>query len=904
MKGAQKDKAPKKGKSGRSKTPQSAKKEEPKESIVTCIFANHTYTGVLRCDSLGGRTLEGVASSYVWSDGTRYEGPFAASVIEGRGKFLWPDGSQYEGEVSNGKRHGEGTYVAADGVRKYEGQWQDGKRHGMGRLSYDVLGESFYVGQWEAGYKHGEGSQVWRSTNSYQGQWRLGRIAGHGTMTWCDGGIRDQYTGHWENDTLGGAGRYTWNIPDPADADKHMPSQQMNNCYEGSWVSGVRHGVGTFSYASGARYNGNWADNIKDGHGEYTNEDGNVYIGQFAGDQCAEGEAGTSISIGKPVPHIGAEDNPVRRCIDISDLSVFHSSVQVAEEAMREVHNMLLRHLGELKKLYGQYRTLSRQHGVDPFVISMHQFWTMASDLGVVSLCCPLSRISRFITAGPRHYKSLAVTESEELRPLTPRSRPTVVDGSAKPHSEAVQSQAVEEDQAETHELDEEEGDAESIASGSPRSSIARTSVPQSPVPPEDQNGEPSPIAPEVLLNLSQDMAPRASLVGEVLVEPLHSRFWRREGSTGAEEDGGILCDIHSPSQRLLFREFVEAMVRLSLVCFNPGPALEFQLQKLLKKVLPAAGQTNGTFDFLVDSGLNEVFLHFSSPLQQLFREHAAGEGQYARPAWSQAEELERYRRRRHFGGHHRRVHLRARLDITTRVKDIFHILQQGGLLLPLGEHPQSDYVLHGAEDPSLSDAAHEALPGQEAHDVAVEEEGKEKEPTDLTDQGLEAPISAILDCNFRVSYLQVLSLLLEVQHTSNRKKLRWSMPRADTEEGELGLLDFLETEINFVEFQRLLLRMACTCTSVILPAMMSQHRRLEAYLQHVFLPSMSQPLARVEDKTVTDAETADGREAVTDAEAVAEFWQGFENDAEMESAIMGTPRIWPASYVRDVSDW
>ena len=93
------------------------------------------------------------------ASGTKYEGPgackasllasvcvlrpFVSSQIQGRGTFVWPDGSKYEGELSGGRRNGSGCYESHDGgpfeclsglfwagKTRYEGWWLDGKRHG------------------------------------------------------------------------------------------------------------------------------------------------------------------------------------------------------------------------------------------------------------------------------------------------------------------------------------------------------------------------------------------------------------------------------------------------------------------------------------------------------------------------------------------------------------------------------------------------------------------------------------------------------------------------------------------------------------------------------------------------------------------------------------------------------
>ena len=48
--------------------------------------------------------------------------------------YIYPDGSKYEGEWQNNKRHGQGILTRPDGMR-YEGEWADGKPHGKGTLT-------------------------------------------------------------------------------------------------------------------------------------------------------------------------------------------------------------------------------------------------------------------------------------------------------------------------------------------------------------------------------------------------------------------------------------------------------------------------------------------------------------------------------------------------------------------------------------------------------------------------------------------------------------------------------------------------------------------------------------------------------------------------------------------------
>jgi len=51
--------------------------------------------------------------------------------------------------------------------------------------------------------------------------------------------------------------------------------------YIGEWVSDIREGFGTFSYANGIVYEGAFADDVPNGLGKLTWPDGTVYEGKF-----------------------------------------------------------------------------------------------------------------------------------------------------------------------------------------------------------------------------------------------------------------------------------------------------------------------------------------------------------------------------------------------------------------------------------------------------------------------------------------------------------------------------------------------------------------------------------------------------------------------------------------------
>ena len=425
---------PKKPKKKRERKVAESPVEEQK--IVTVTFDDHEYTGYLKSDSLSKRFLDGAGSKYIWRDGSRYEGPFLDSEIQGDGRYFWPDGSTYEGALHNGKRHGHGIFTAADGITKYEGQWVEGKRHGRGRLIFDAHGESFYDGEWYNGCKHGQGRQVWPSKNTYEGSWEEGRMQGFGTMTWSENGILEVYKGQWVNNLPQGTGKYTWHATEEGICGKEMPVQQTNNNFEGSWSKGLRSGYGTFQFANGSKYEGQWKDNVKHGDGRYTYEDGRIYAGEFVLDNFAATSevANQQESTSSQALNLGGIDNPVRKCVEIADLVGFclpndrlitdlteRTGFNEPNDVFREIYNILLRHLGDLKKLYGNLRKMIQRPTDDPWLVYMFHMWMLARETGILTPDCPLARVNRRMVSGPRQHGEAFPEDVPDLRALTPR---------------------------------------------------------------------------------------------------------------------------------------------------------------------------------------------------------------------------------------------------------------------------------------------------------------------------------------------------------------------------------------------------------------------------------------------------------------------------------------------------
>ena len=107
----------------------------------------------------------------------------------------------------------------------------------------------------------------------------------------------------------------------------------QRNCYVGQFRNGVRHGVGTFCYSTGAHYSGDWKDNVKSGRGIFTFENGTVFEGRFENDRPVDGPLTQGASMQLAVDDILAEEVG-------------------GEQQLRAVTNLLLRYNSELRDTY------------------------------------------------------------------------------------------------------------------------------------------------------------------------------------------------------------------------------------------------------------------------------------------------------------------------------------------------------------------------------------------------------------------------------------------------------------------------------------------------------------------------------------------------------------------------
>jgi len=300
---------------------------------------------------VGGNTYEGSFSNGMMHGSGRYtftssnivyKGDVAYNVLTGEGSFKWGNGDVYVGAVLNGVRHGFGTFTSNATGAVYEGGWLNGVREGKGTLWFTgekSATEPHYSGGWKKNQRHGVGKIRYASGNIYEGEWELNQKNGEGVMVWEDS--NEVYAGQWKNDKQHGEGTHIWKEEDFNMGDT---TKQRCNRYEGEWREGVRHGTGTFFYANGSQYYGQWKNNVKDGFGCLTFSSGAVWEGIFKNDRMPAKEGRESEAVEAQIK------------LNISDIMKDgNSTMGGGGHELMLLEKMLLRFHTELKVVYRHY---------------------------------------------------------------------------------------------------------------------------------------------------------------------------------------------------------------------------------------------------------------------------------------------------------------------------------------------------------------------------------------------------------------------------------------------------------------------------------------------------------------------------------------------------------------------
>jgi len=178
--------------------------------------------------------------------------------FEGKGKAVFVDGNTYEGSFHLGMMHGKGLYTFFDGV-VYNGDFFFNKITGSG--TYKWPDTSSYTGEVKEGLRHGKGTFISpNQVTTYEGEWVEGKREGMGTI-YYDEEKAVYYKGQWLANQRSGRGLVVY------------PS---GNTYEGEWKANKKNGKGEMFWAgTNEKYTGNWKDDRQDGFGEHVWLSGN-----------------------------------------------------------------------------------------------------------------------------------------------------------------------------------------------------------------------------------------------------------------------------------------------------------------------------------------------------------------------------------------------------------------------------------------------------------------------------------------------------------------------------------------------------------------------------------------------------------------------------------------------------
>ena len=294
-------------------------------------------------------------------------------------RYTWPEGAEYEGAVHQGRRHGAGTLTFSDSESRYEGEWNNGLREGKGKLSFDKAGAAYYDGAWLNDMRHGHGVMVYPSGNFYEGELQEGEKSGHGKMVWLKG---QTYVGEWARGKPNGRGEFVYGLVEAE--DQHASHFQQQNRYVGEFVNGLRHGKGTFHYATGASYSGDWEYNVKSGEGTFVYEDGSVYMGPFRNDRRV---ADLTASPG------------AKMTLEIDDLLFEEEGPDLAYKA---VQNLLLRYNSELRAIYRRYGGAGDDAAAPGASLSLGApaMMRLCKDCRIPCRVLPLARLEKLVDAG------------------------------------------------------------------------------------------------------------------------------------------------------------------------------------------------------------------------------------------------------------------------------------------------------------------------------------------------------------------------------------------------------------------------------------------------------------------------------------------------------------------------
>jgi hypothetical protein len=147
------------------------------------------------------------------------------------GYCLWASGSKYEGTFENDSRNGFGVFTysqeSSDDLDKYKGSWRRAAKHGNGTLFW--RNGMKYEGEFNKNKRQGFGKLTFAEDDEfdrvvYIGNFKNDKKHGNGSLSWKS---KARFEGNFENDQIQGQGRYFF--PPGGDIER----------YEGKFKKGV-----------------------------------------------------------------------------------------------------------------------------------------------------------------------------------------------------------------------------------------------------------------------------------------------------------------------------------------------------------------------------------------------------------------------------------------------------------------------------------------------------------------------------------------------------------------------------------------------------------------------------------------------------------------------------------------
>eukprot|EP00756_Hemistasia_phaeocysticola_P026140 Hpha_TRINITY_DN16043_c0_g1::TRINITY_DN16043_c0_g1_i1::g.119246::m.119246 len=618
---------------------------------------------------------------YSFPNGDSYEGEVLRGYRHGVGKHTCRNGDTYQGKWKRGKKHGQGVMTYAKGGT-YDGEWVEGRKHGEGRMLYPSGSE--YTGQWENDVRQGHGSMVWRQkgvpTAQYAGAWLAGKPHGTGTQTYQPPTEAEPAKGAESTPAITRIDPSGHPHPPPllhaesseARADPVTPrsgqSATRQNRYVGSFVEGRREGQGIFYYVDGAVYEGLWRDNTKHGEGKLVFANGACYLGDFEGGLPAKG--------GEVRPQVdGAITTQVP--LQITDLLVSQARPDVALHALQCA---VSRNHAGLRRLYAHYASaatpdveLNHSDRDSPPMMSMLQFWKMLTETRIVGPSgFTIAEADRLLRRMHDPHESTAV--------IMPSTRTPTPKTSSRQHTTELQQELLQRIVTSASASGNSPTNVQRLISGlskktdeSPTkrtTSMSMHTMPMQPAPPTpSQTGSRRgsggskvhiPAAPSTVgggnrgrtsmtsyapshapthSNLSQaQTVPARSSAGQLTVQLTAASIAQAAEELGMSEELGMTVPEraqlqrrwsafrkgpHDTDNRLDFREFVEALVRLAAVKYaRASPSLEERFQLLISNdIRPNAGAILPFFK--ETTVLLPVAQRFENLLRKLFKKYS-----------------------------------------------------------------------------------------------------------------------------------------------------------------------------------------------------------------------------------------------------------------------------------------